>query len=294
MSITLFESKLPGLKLLHRGKVRDIYDLDEKTMLIVTSDRISAFDVVLPTAIPDKGTILTSISNFWFRKFRQLIPNHLTNISLETIIEDTQTRQAVSDRSVVVRKMTALPVEAVVRGYLSGSGWQDYQRNGLVCGIRMPKGLQQADKLPAPLFTPSTKARAGEHDINVDYAYIVNLLGHKLAELIREISLELYQQAAAYAHARGIIIADTKFEFGLDDTGQLVLIDEALTPDSSRFWPIDTYAPNTNPPSFDKQIVRNYLETLNWNKTAPGPILPDLIVRQTVEKYRQVQQLLIS
>ena len=294
MSSTLFESNIPGLKLLHRGKVRDIYDIDEKTMLIVATDRISAFDVVLPTPIQGKGTVLTSISNFWFRKFKRLIPNHLTNASLASIIEDAKVRQAILDRSVVVRKMKALPIEAIVRGYLIGSGWQDYQRDGIVCGIHLPKGLQQADKLPTPLFTPSTKATLGDHDINVDYAYIVNLLGLTFAEQVRDISLEIYQQAASYAYDRGIIIADTKFEFGLDDDEQLILIDEVLTPDSSRFWPTGTYAPNCSPPSYDKQFVRDYLETLNWNKTAPGPTLPYEIVKQTMEKYQQVQRLLLN
>ncbi len=294
MSSTLFESNIPGLKLLHRGKVRDIYDIDGKTMLIVASDRISAFDVVLPTPIPGKGAVLTLISNFWFRKFERYVPNHLMNTSLASIIEDAGVRQALVNRSVVARKMKALQIEAIVRGYLIGSGWQDYQRDGSICGVRLPQGLQQADRLPAPLFTPSTKATLGNHDTNVDYTHIVNLLGRNLAEQIRDISLAIYQQAASYAFDRGIIIADTKFEFGLNDDEQLVLIDEVLTPDSSRFWPIETYAPNSSPPSYDKQFVRDYLETLGWNKTAPGPTLPDKIVKQTAEKYRHARCLLMD
>ncbi len=294
MSGTLFESNIPGLKLLHRGKVRDIYDLDDRTMLIVATDRISAFDVVLPTPIQGKGAVLTSISNFWFKKFERLIPNHLTNTSLDSIIESAEVRQAMIDRSVVVRKIRALPIEAIVRGYLIGSGWQDYQRDRIVCGINLPKGLQQADKLPTPLFTPSTKATLGDHDINVDYTYVEKLLGRKYAEQVRHVSLAIYQKAASYAYERGIIIADTKFEFGLDDNEQLILIDEVLTPDSSRFWPTGTYAPNCSPPSYDKQFVRDYLETLDWDKTAPGPALPDEIVKQTMKKYQQVQRLLMN
>jgi phosphoribosylaminoimidazole-succinocarboxamide synthase len=294
MPNTLFESNIPGLKLHHRGKVRDIYDLDQQSLLIVTSDRISAFDVVLPTPIPGKGAILTAISTFWFERFKHLIPNHLISLSLEFILEDAALRQSIRERSVIVRKLKPLPVEAIVRGYLSGSAWQEYQRHGDLCGAHLPRGLRQADKLPTPLFTPSTKAAPGEHDINIDMPQLVKLLGRPLATQIQNVSLEIYRQAAAYAYTRGIIIADTKFEFGLDDEGRLVLIDEVLTPDSSRFWPIESYAPNRrNPPSFDKQAVRDYLQTLQWDKSAPGPQLPPEIVNQTAERYRRAYQSLV-
>ncbi len=293
MPNTLFESNIPGLKLHHRGKVRDIYDLDQQSLLIVTSDRISAFDVVLPTPIPGKGALLTAISNFWFERFKHLIPNHLISLSLEFILEDAALRHSIRERSVIVRKLKPLPVEAIVRGYLSGSAWQEYQRHGELFGFHLPRGLRQADQLPTPLFTPSTKAAPGEHDINIDMPQLVKLLGRPLATQIQNVSLEIYRQAAAYAYTRGIIIADTKFEFGLDDEGRLVLIDEVLTPDSSRFWPIESYAPNRNPPSFDKQAVRDYLQTLQWDKSAPGPQLPPEIVNQTAERYRRAYQSLV-
>lgn len=290
MPNTLFESNIPGLKLHHRGKVRDIYDLDQQTLLIVTSDRISAFDVVLPTPIPGKGAILTSISNFWFGRFKHLIPNHLSSLNLDSVIEDAALRQSITQRSVIVQKLKPLPVEAIVRGYLIGSAWGEYQHHGELCGIPLPRGLRRADKLPTPLFTPSTKAAPGEHDINIDTTQLVNLLGMSLATQIRDVSLEIYRRAAAYAYTRGIIIADTKFEFGLDDEERLVLIDEVLTPDSSRFWPIESYTPNTNPPSFDKQAVRDYLQTLQWDKSAPGPQLPQEIVKLTADNYRRAYQ----
>jgi phosphoribosylaminoimidazole-succinocarboxamide synthase len=293
MPNTLFESNIPGLKLHHRGKVRDIYDLDQQSLLIVTSDRISAFDVVLPTPIPGKGALLTAISNFWFERFKHLIPNHLINLSLEVILEDAALRHSIRERSVIVRKLKPLPVEAIVRGYLSGSAWQEYQRHGELFAFHLPRGLRQADQLPTPLFTPSTKAAPGEHDINIDMPQLVKLLGRPLATQIQNVSLEIYRQAAAYAYTRGIIIADTKFEFGLDDEGRLVLIDEVLTPDSSRFWPIESYAPNRNPRSFDKQAVRDYLQTLQWDKSAPGPQLPPEIVNQTAERYRRAYQSLV-
>ncbi len=294
MSTTLFESHLPDLKPLYRGKVRDLYELDERHMLIVTTDRISAFDVVLPTPIPGKGEVLTSISNFWFGKFEHLVANHLSGMSLDKALADHGLRNKLRGRSVIVRKLRALPVEAIVRDYLIGSGWRDYNRSGEVCGIALPPGLRLADRLPEPVFTPSTKASLGDHDINVDYAHVVNLIGRELSEQLRDISLEIYREAQTFARERGIIIADTKFEFGQDEDGKLVLIDEALTPDSSRFWPSEAYRPNSNPPSFDKQYVRDYLETLDWDKTAPGPALPDEVVENTAQKYRQAERMLLG
>jgi phosphoribosylaminoimidazole-succinocarboxamide synthase len=286
----LYQSDLSGLELLGRGKVRDIYSVDEEHLLIVTSDRLSAFDVVFPQPIPGKGEVLTRVSNFWFDRTRALVPNHLTEIPLEAVVRDEEERRQLGDRAVVVRRLEPLPVEAIVRGYLIGSGWKDYQKNGAVCGIALPAGLQLADRLPAPIFTPSTKAEQGEHDQNVDFERVVTLVGRTLAEQIRDLSLEIYRQATDYARERGIIIADTKFEFGLDREGRLHLIDEVLTPDSSRFWPADQYRPGVSPPSFDKQFVRDYLETLNWDKTPPGPELPQEIIDKTAEKYREAEQ----
>ena len=283
----LFNSNLKSLPLIHRGKVRDIYDIDEKHMLIVTSDRLSAFDVVLPTPIPGKGALLTALSNFWFERTRHIIPNHLTGIALSQVISDPQERAQIEGRAIVVRKLKALPVEAIVRGYLVGSGWKEYKKSGTVCGIPLPARLREADRLPEAIFTPSTKAELGAHDENISFAKAEELLGGKLAQQVRDTSLALYREAAAYALTRGIIIADTKFEFGVDENGALTLIDEALTPDSSRFWPADSYAPGANPPSFDKQYVRDYLETLDWNKQAPGPALPADVAQRTVEKYQE-------
>ena len=283
----MHESHLGSLKRIHQGKVRDIYDVDDRHMLIVTTDRLSAFDVVLPDPIPGKGQVLTSISNFWFGKTRHIVPNHLSDYPLERAVPDAAERALIADRAIVVRKLKALPVEAVVRGYLIGSGWKDYQATGRVCGIELPKGLRMADRLPRPIFTPSTKATKGHHDENVAFDAIVAAIGAPLAAQVRDTAIALYQFAAAHALERGIIIADTKFEFGVDESGQLVLIDEALTPDSSRFWPVDTYAPGSSPPSFDKQFVRDYLETLDWNKTAPGPRLPADVIAKTAEKYRE-------
>jgi len=283
----LFESNLSTLPLIQKGKVRDIYRIDDDHMLIVTTDRLSAFDVVLPTAIPGKGAVLTAISNFWFGRTGHIIPNHLTDRPLAEVIPDPAERARVASRAVVVRKLKPLPVEAIVRGYLIGSGWKDYQQSGAVCGIQLPAGLRQADKLPEPIYTPSTKADVGEHDENIDFDRTVALLGEALAKQVRDVSLRLYREAAAYALERGIIIADTKFEFGLDGNGALVLIDEILTPDSSRFWPADSYQPGSSPPSFDKQYVRDYLETLDWNKKAPGPELPREIIQKTAEKYEE-------
>jgi phosphoribosylaminoimidazole-succinocarboxamide synthase len=283
----MHESNLRGLTRLHQGKVRDIYAIDDRHMLIVTTDRLSAFDVVLPDPIPGKGRVLTTISNFWFDRTRHIVPNHLSDFPLERAVPDASERATIADRSMVVRKLKALPVEAVVRGYLIGSGWKDYQQTGEICGIRLPPGLRMADKLPQPIFTPSTKAAKGHHDENVGFAEIEATIGKDLAARVRDAAIALYQFAAAHALTRGIIIADTKFEFGVDDAGTLTLIDEALTPDSSRFWPVDTYAPGSSPPSFDKQFVRDYLETLDWNKTAPGPRLPADVLRKTSEKYEE-------
>jgi len=283
----MHESKLTGLTRIHQGKVRDIYDVDDRHMLIVTTDRLSAFDVVLPDPIPGKGQVLTSISNFWFGRTRHIVPNHLSDYPLERAVPDAAERALIADRAIVVRKLKALPVEAVVRGYLIGSGWKDYQATGRVCGIELPAGLRMADRLPQPIFTPSTKAAKGHHDENVAFDAIAAVIGAPLAAQVRDTAIALYQFAAAHALGRGIIIADTKFEFGVDESGALVLIDEALTPDSSRFWPVDTYAPGSSPPSFDKQFVRDYLETLDWNKTAPGPRLPADVIAKTAEKYRE-------
>jgi phosphoribosylaminoimidazole-succinocarboxamide synthase len=281
------ESSLRGLKRLHQGKVRDIYAVDDQVMLIVTTDRLSAFDVILPDPIPGKGRVLTEISRFWFAKTAHIVPNHLTTRALSDIVPDVSEQALIADRSLVVRKLKALPIEAVVRGYIIGSGWKDYQQTGAVCGIKLPAGLRQAEQLPEPIFTPTTKAPVGTHDENIDFDHVVRTVGADLAEQMRSTAIALYRFAADYARQRGIIIADTKFEFGVDEAGTLVLIDEALTPDSSRFWPMDTYRPGISPPSFDKQFVRDYLETLDWNKRAPGPSLPADILQRTSEKYQE-------
>jgi len=288
-SNALFASSLPHLQLLNRGKVRDIYAVDSDHLLIVTTDRLSAFDVVLSQPIPGKGEVLTRLSRFWFRRMAAVIPNHVASATLEQVVPDAQLRRVLGDRALVVRRLQPLPVEAIVRGYLIGSGWKDYQRSGGVCGIHLPKGLLLADQLPEAIYTPSTKAEIGAHDENIDFDATVGLLGKDIAEQVRSTSLRLYTEAAAFARSRGILIADTKFEFGLDDKGQLYLIDEALTPDSSRFWPADQYQPGVSPPSFDKQFVRDYLEALDWDKTAPAPELPDAIIRRTAEKYREAE-----
>ena len=282
---TVFETDLKGLRRIHRGKVRDLYEVDDRHMLIVATDRLSAFDVVLPDPIPGKGRVLTQISNFWFARTGHLCPNHLTGRALDTCIRDPAELAMLEGRAVIVKRLKALPVEAVVRGYLIGSGWKDYQRSGKVCGITLPAGLQMASRLPEPVFTPATKAEAGAHDENVSFAEVAAVVGETIAGRVRDLSLALYSFAAAYALERGIIIADTKFEFGLDEAGQVVLMDEVLTPDSSRFWPVDTWRPGTSPPSFDKQFVRDYLETLDWDKRAPGPRLPPEVIRHTAEKY---------
>ena len=283
----MHESNLRSLPRLHQGKVRDIYAVDDRHLLIVTTDRLSAFDVVLPDPIPGKGRVLTQISNFWFGRTGHIIPNHLTGIPLADVVKDPAERELIADRAIVVRRLKALPVEAVVRGYLIGSGWKDYQHNGAVCGIELPAGLRLADRLPQPLFTPATKAERGQHDENVPFDAVEAAVGPALAARVRDAALALYGHAAAHALERGIIIADTKFEFGVDDDGELYLIDEALTPDSSRFWPVDTYRPGISPPSFDKQFVRDYLETLSWDKTPPAPHLPPEVIGRTSEKYAE-------
>ncbi|MEJ2116193.1 MAG: phosphoribosylaminoimidazolesuccinocarboxamide synthase [Gammaproteobacteria bacterium] len=281
----LFEYNLKSLKKVYQGTVRDIYEVDDKHWLIVASDRLSAFDVILPDPIPKKGIVLTTVSNFWFDRFSNKVKNHLSDIRLEDIIQDNDERLLLKDRSVIVRKLKALPFEAIVRGYVIGSGWKEYQNTGAICGVSLPENLKQAQQLEQPIFTPSTKAAVGDHDENVHFEAIVNIVGKDIAKSVRDISISIYKEAAEYALQRGIIIADTKFEFGLDENGEIVLIDEALTPDSSRFWPLDSYQAGTSPKSYDKQYVRDYLETLDWNKQAPGPKLPQEIIDNTSAKY---------
>lgn len=283
----LFESSITSLKLLGRGKVRDIYAVDDAHLLIVTTDRLSAFDVILPDPIPGKGEVLTAVANFWFARLSHIIPNHLTGIDPESVVKGEAERAQVRDRAIVVKRLKPLPLEAVARGYLIGSGWKDYTAASSVCGIKLPPGLRQAEQLPQPLFTPSTKAEMGSHDENIDFAEAEKLLGAEMAARVRDLTLNLYTEAAEYARGRGIIIADTKFEFGQDNAGKLYLIDEALTPDSSRFWPADQYRVGVSPPSFDKQFLRDYLETLDWNKQSPGPRLPPEIIEKTSAKYRE-------
>jgi phosphoribosylaminoimidazole-succinocarboxamide synthase len=283
----LFESQVPGLPLLGRGKVRDIYGVDDAHLLIVTTDRLSAYDVVMPDPVPQKGRILTQISLFWFRMMADLVPNQLTDLTVDDVVSDRETAAQLRERSLVVRRLKPLPIEAVVRGYLIGSGWRDYQDTGSICGITLPPGLAQAERLPESLFTPATKAAAGEHDINIGFDAVADTLGEAMAERVRDISVAIYERAADYAAGRGIIIADTKFEFGLDEESRLYLIDEVLTPDSSRFWPVDSYRTGLSPPSFDKQFVRDYLDTLDWNRTAPGPDLPADVIEKTSEKYQE-------
>ena len=283
----IHETDLPGLELIARGKVRDIYAAGDEHLLIVATDRISAFDVVLPDPIPGKGAVLTGLSHFWFSRMDGVVRNHCSTVGIEEFVSDAEARGAIADQTMVVRRLSPLPIEAIVRGYLIGSGWKDYQRTGAVCGIHLPSGLRQADKLPEVIFTPSTKAEAGAHDENIDFEAAARLVGRELAERVRDTSIRVYREAADFAAQCGIIIADTKFEFALDTDGELVLIDEVLTPDSSRFWPADSYAPGTSPPSFDKQFVRDYLETLDWNKTPPAPSLPPGIIEQTSQKYRE-------
>ena len=290
MNTPILQSDINSLPLLHRGKVRDLYKVDEKHLLIVQTDRLSAFDVILPDPIPGKGEVLTRVSNFWFDKLRHVIPNHLTGIAPESVVKGEQEQVQVKGRAFVTMKLKPLPIEAIVRGYLAGSGWKDYQKTGAVCGIKLPDGLREAQKLPQPLFTPSTKAAVGDHDENITFAQTVELLGEARANEVRDATLALYTEAANYAASKGIIIADTKFEFGVDEAGKLYLIDEALTPDSSRFWPADQYHVGSNPPSFDKQFVRDWLEASGWNKQAPAPHIPQEVLQKTAGKYREAAQ----
>ena len=285
MTQPIYESSIKSLKRIGKGKVRDIYALGDDKMLIITSDRLSAFDVVLSDPIPDKGRVLNQMANFWFSKLGHVVPNQLTGIDPKTVVAKDEIPQ-VEGRAVVVKKLKPLPIEAVVRGYIIGSGWKDYQKTGKVCGIELPRGLQQAQKLPAPIFTPATKAETG-HDENISFEEVVKLIGRPMAEKVRDVSIRLYKEASEYAATKGIIIADTKFEFGLDSQGSLVLIDEVLTADSSRFWPADSYEVGMSPPSYDKQFVRDYLETLDWNKTPPAPKLPAEVISKTSQKYRE-------
>ncbi|HIO96495.1 MAG TPA: phosphoribosylaminoimidazolesuccinocarboxamide synthase [Leucothrix sp.] len=290
----VFETNLKHLPLITRGKVRDIYDVDESHMLIVTTDRLSAFDVVLPDPVPNKGVVLTQVSNFWFDKLSHIVPNHFSKLTLKDLKISKEEREVLEGRSVIVKKLKPLPVEAIVRGYIIGSGWKDYQQTGKVCGIDLPEGLKLADKLPETLFTPSTKAEVGGHDENISFKKMHALIGGYLADEIKRISLELYTEASSYALSKGIIIADTKFEFGLDKKGALVLIDEILSPDSSRFWSADQYQAGVSPLSFDKQFIRDYLETLDWDKTPPGPHLPADVIEKSANKYQEVADLLLS
>ena len=290
----VFETNLKHLPLITRGKVRDIYDVDESHMLIVTTDRLSAFDVVLPDPVPNKGVVLTQVSNFWFDKLSHIVPNHFSKLTLKDLKISKEEREVLEGRSVIVKKLKPLPVEAIVRGYIIGSGWKDYQQTGKVCGIDLPEGLKLADKLPETLFTPSTKAEVGGHDENISFKKMHALIGGYLADEIKRISLELYTEASSYAISKGIIIADTKFEFGLDEKGALVLIDEILSPDSSRFWSADQYQAGVSPLSFDKQFIRDYLETLDWDKTPPGPHLPADVIEKSANKYQEVADLLLS
>ena len=288
----MFQSYIPHLKLLGRGKVRDIYEADDQHLLIVATDRLSAYDVIMPNPIPGKGEILTSLSNFWFDMMSDLVPNHLTKLNINSYISDKREIKILEKRSIIVKKLKPLPIESVVRGYLIGSGWRDYEKNSAICGIKLPKNLNQAQKLPEIIYTPATKAAAGDHDINIDYEMTESLIGEELAKRVKKISINIYKRAFDYAISRGIIIADTKFEFGLDDQENLYLIDEILTPDSSRFWPKDSYKVGISPPSYDKQYLRDYLDTLSWEKVAPGPDLPDEIIQNTYQKYLEAKQIL--
>lgn len=283
----LLKTNIKSLKLLHQGKVRDIYDVDEQHLLMVSSDRLSAFDVILPTGIKNKGAMLTQMANFWFNKLSHIVPNHLTGIDPQSVVSPSEAEQLVG-RAVVVKKLKPLPVEAIVRGYIIGSGWKDYQATGGICGINLPKGLKLAQQLPEPIFTPSSKAAVGDHDENITIPALESLIGKDMTQKVKDVAIRLYQEAASYALTKGIIIADTKFEFGLDNNGVLHVMDEVLTPDSSRFWPLDSYEAGKNPQSYDKQYVRDWLETLDWDKTAPGPALPADVADKTSEKYLEV------
>jgi len=294
MPKSVFETKFTSLPLLHKGKVRDIYEVDANHMLVIATDRISAFDVIMPGPIPNKGALLTQVSNFWFERFRNLIPNQVSSMTLSDLNLNSDEMEQASGRSVVVKRLNALPIEAIVRGYLIGSGWKEYQSKQTVCGISLPANIPLAGKLPEILFTPSTKAVAGQHDENISFQETIALVDEDIANQVRDISISLYENAAEYALSKGIVIADTKFEFGLDDNGALTLIDEVLTPDSSRFWPANEYEPGQNPSSFDKQYIRDYLETLDWDKKAPGPALPDEIIKNTQAKYQEAADKLLA
>ncbi len=289
MSTPLLKTTIKSLKLIHQGKVRDIYDVDENTMLLVSTDRLSAFDVILPTGIANKGAMLTQMANFWFEKLKHVVPNHLTDIEPISVVSDAAERAQLGvgnlSRAVVVKKLKPLPIEAIVRGYLVGSGWKEYKAKGTVCGITLPADLQEASKLPQPIFTPSSKAAVGEHDENISLQQCADLIGKDMAEKVAKVAIQLYTEAAEYALTKGIIIADTKFEFGLDNNGVLHVMDEVLTPDSSRFWPLESYKVGSNPPSYDKQYVRDWLESIAWNKTPPAPALPVDVAKHTSEKY---------
>ncbi|MEQ1598207.1 MAG: phosphoribosylaminoimidazolesuccinocarboxamide synthase [Methylotenera sp.] len=287
MSQPLLKTSIKSLKLIHQGKVRDIYAIDDATMLLVSTDRLSAFDVILPTGIANKGAMLTQMANFWFEKLQHIVPNHLTGIAPESVVSSPADRIQLGSRAVVVKRLKALPIEAIVRGYLVGSGWKEYKQNGTVCGITLPAGLQEASKLPAPIFTPSSKAAVGEHDENISIAQVEALIGKELAAQVAKVAIQLYSEAAEYALSKDIIIADTKFEFGLDSQDVLHVMDEVLTPDSSRFWPLESYKVGSNPPSYDKQYVRDWLESIHWNKAPPAPALPDEIAQKTSEKYME-------
>jgi len=294
MSAPVFETKLKYLPLITKGKVRDIYHVDDDNFLIVTTDRLSAFDVILPDPIPNKGVVLTQVSNFWFDKLSHIVPNHFSDITLDKLKLTKEEKVMLEGRSVIVKKLTPLPIEAIVRGYIIGSGWKDYQQTGKISGVALPEGLKLADKLPEVIFTPSSKAKVGEHDENISFKQMHALIGGYLAEEVRRISLQLYSEAAEFALSKGIIIADTKFEFGTDEKGRLILMDEILSPDSSRFWPVDQYQSGISPPSFDKQFVRDYLETVKWDKTPPGPHLPEEVLIKSAEKYQELANLLIQ
>ena len=285
MTEPLLKTSITSLKLIHQGKVRDIYAIDDATMLLVSTDRLSAFDVILPTGIANKGAMLTQMANFWFEKLKHIVPNHLTGIAPESVVTNHNDKAQLGSRAVVVKKLKALPIEAIVRGYLVGSGWKEYKQKGTVCGILLPAGLQEASKLPAPLFTPSSKAAVGEHDENISIAQVEALIGKDMTQQVAKVAIQLYTEAAAYALTKGIIIADTKFEFGLDANCVLHVMDEVLTPDSSRFWPAETYQVGSNPPSYDKQYVRDWLESIHWNKAPPAPVLPNEVAQKTSEKY---------
>ena len=290
MTSPLLRTSIKSLPLIHQGKVRDIYAINDETMLLISTDRLSAFDVILPTGIANKGAMLTQMANFWFEKLKHIVPNHLTGIAPESVVTNDADKAQLGARAVVVKKLKALPIEAIVRGYLVGSGWKEYKQKGTVCGVPLPAGLQEASELPSPIFTPSSKATVGEHDENISITQVEALIGKDMTQQVAKVAIQLYSEAAAYALTKGIIIADTKFEFGLDANGVLHVMDEVLTPDSSRFWPAETYQVGSNPPSYDKQYVRDWLESVHWNKAPPAPALPDDVAQRTSEKYMEAYE----